>query len=822
MMKSNCGRILLVVTALHLFLLSHSYAIDNMPGRTTSQYDIFLNKYASEAEDFVSKGDYSKALDLYEKARISYEEEKIEMGTLLCLERMGWLKRELGEYGEAMRLFREAYPLGVRLNGDAAEIDVDLGDVYMYSGDSEKAKEHYEYALKTLKDYKFDIYFDNRPNSTILSTMHRKANAIIHARYNLGAMNYYAGKYGEALNQLKLADNLINRLLKVARHSLYRKFFKLGPDMYDNIGFCQTIKAAAYGGLGEFDKAWKYFEDGKKTFEYGDRYFGLLFNRVLTFKVELQSPDIKIDSAKLKEYALFLEKADEFGATEILWRMCYEVGGALVKIKKYAEARAYLIKAVEALELTRTHLREDTLKKMFAASVQDVYSETIELLFEMNNVEESFDYLERSKARAFLDALAGRSLKAKKAVDPALVEKEKEIQREMEAVIRKFNATVGSKRRAIFKEYEELVSKRRDILEAIKDRSLEFAATTSVVTIPLKKLAGRLEKETALLSYFLGEKRTIIWVVKHENVTAVAVDAGVDELADLVAKYRKAIAAREEAHIPTLGEELHTLLIAPVAKELSKKERLFIVPSKALHYLPFSSLRASKGRFMVQDFAINILPNASSLFLLDKEVTSDTERILAIGNPARQEAGYSLKFAEDEVRAASAHFPKSTVLTGKDATESVFKEKDITDTAVIHIAAHGIYDINDPLKSALLLAGDEKNDGNLETFEIFSLNMNPRLVVLSACQSGVGKVGGGDEVQSMNCAFLYAGAGGVLATLWNVNDKATAILMEAFYKNLKSLDKAQALKLAQVELQKNPDYSSPYYWAAFYLIGNYK
>ena len=90
---------------------------------------------------------------------------------------------------------------------------------------------------------------------------------------------------------------------------------------------------------------------------------------------------------------------------------------------------------------------------------------------------------------------------------------------------------------------------------------------------------------------------------------------------------------------------------------------------------------------------------------------------------------------------------------------------------------------------------------------------------MSACQSGIGEVEGGDEVQSLNRAFLYAGAGGVLVSLWNVNDKATALLMEEFYKNLKRGDKAQALRLAQMELQKTSDYRSPYYWAAFYLIG---
>jgi CHAT domain-containing protein len=184
-----------------------------------------------------------------------------------------------------------------------------------------------------------------------------------------------------------------------------------------------------------------------------------------------------------------------------------------------------------------------------------------------------------------------------------------------------------------------------------------------------------------------------------------------------------------------------------------------------------------------------------------------------------KDPGLSLKFAQEEIKAVCRNFQEKEVLTGAQARESVFRQKDLVDIGVIHIAAHGEYNVQDPLKSALLLAGDDQYDGNLETFEIYSLTMNPKLVVLSACQSGVGEVEGGDEVQSLNRAFLYAGAGSVVASLWNVNDKVTAVLMEQFYKNLQTMDKAQALRMAQLKIREMSDYSSPYYWAAFYLIG---
>jgi len=266
-----------------------------------------------------------------------------------------------------------------------------------------------------------------------------------------------------------------------------------------------------------------------------------------------------------------------------------------------------------------------------------------------------------------------------------------------------------------------------------------------------------------------------------------------------------------------LGERLSNLLIKPLLERIQEADKLYIVPSKSLHYLSFSSLPLSKERFLVQDFTISVLPNASSLFFMDKTVTHQTETLFALGNPERDNPNMDLKYAEEEVLSISRNFPRSVILTRKDARESALKDRDLIDTGIIHFAGHGHYNANSPLKSAVLLARDQANDGNLETIEIFSLTMNPRLVVLSACESGIGRIEGGDEVQSLNRAFLYAGAGSVLASLWKVADQSTYQLMKHFYEALHRKSAANALREAQIKLMKS--YPSPFFWAAFYLTG---
>ncbi len=812
--KSDCRKILFIALVITLFFLSYSYAAG-----WVREYYVSFNKYASGAEDRMSAGDYSSALEMYEQARGIYEKENNELGVLFCLVRMGWLKRELGEYTQALALLNKAHPIGVSLHGDAAEIDASLGDVYMFSGDPEKAKKHYHRALDALKDFRFQTSYTNLPSGNEMFDIFRKCKAVIHARDSLGILHYFSGEFDQALEHLQRAAALIGKIRKVSDDPDYSAYFKLNYDIYNGIGYCETLMGAVYGELGQFDKAKQHFSVGLEAFKEGDRRFGELFNRALKLRTEFKSPDMDIDGKKIKEYEDFLKDVDKLGATDIVWRFCYEIGKELIKEKKYPQARAYLARAIDTLELTRSRLREDTIKKTFSASVQDVYSEMINLLFESNEIEQGFAYLERSKARAFLDILAGRSVKAKKTLDNALVAKEREIQQKIEEILRSLNATLGPAREAIYKEYKGALSEHKAVLDSIKDKSLEFAETTSVATVPADKICAKIEEGAVLISYFAGEKKMLIWTARREGIKAVAADVSSSRLAGLVRQYRDAIDKKQTADILASGKQLYDLLIAPVKEELSKSKKLLIVPTGTLHYLPFSALTDPAGHFLAEDFTISILPNASSVYYLDKEVTKDRARILAVGDPSLKDPGLSLKFAQEEIKAVCRNFQEKEVLTGAQARESVFRQKDLVDIGVIHIAAHGEYNVQDPLKSALLLAGDDQYDGNLETFEIYSLTMNPKLVVLSACQSGVGEVEGGDEVQSLNRAFLYAGAGSVVASLWNVNDKVTAVLMEQFYKNLQTMDKAQALRMAQLKIREMSDYSSPYYWAAFYLIG---
>jgi len=138
----------------------------------------------------------------------------------------------------------------------------------------------------------------------------------------------------------------------------------------------------------------------------------------------------------------------------------------------------------------------------------------------------------------------------------------------------------------------------------------------------------------------------------------------------------------------------------------------------------------------------------------------------------------------------------------------------------IHFATHGQFSPDNPLQSALLLSPDARSNGMLTVDKLYSMQLNANLVTLSACETGLSKVANGDELVGLTRGFLYAGASSIVASLWKVDDLATAYLMVRFYRGMQQTDKLDALRKAQLETRKK--YPHPYYWSAFQLTGRAK
>ncbi|MBI2544138.1 MAG: CHAT domain-containing protein, partial [Candidatus Rokubacteria bacterium] len=184
------------------------------------------------------------------------------------------------------------------------------------------------------------------------------------------------------------------------------------------------------------------------------------------------------------------------------------------------------------------------------------------------------------------------------------------------------------------------------------------------------------------------------------------------------------------------------------------------MPHDVLHYLPFSVLRSPEGRWLVEEYTLATLPSASVLKYLQGKGQGAGDRVLALGNPDLGPA-LALRWAEREARAVGERYPGATVLLRQDATEA--RTKTLSgEVGLLHFATHGELNEQDPLASALLLVPDGPEDGRLEVREIFALDLQARLVVLSACETGLGKLSRGDELVGLQRAFLYAGTPAVV------------------------------------------------------------
>ncbi len=243
--------------------------------------------------------------------------------------------------------------------------------------------------------------------------------------------------------------------------------------------------------------------------------------------------------------------------------------------------------------------------------------------------------------------------------------------------------------------------------------------------------------------------------------------------------------------------------------------QLTIAPHGILHYLPFGAL-LDGDQYLVDRVSLRMTPSAAVLVYLPTDRPRKAGTLLALGNPDLGDRALDLPNAQTEAVRVAALFPNSRALVRADASKSALKDLG-NGFAMLHFATHGRFNADAPLSSGLYLAKGRESDGVLTVGDLYSLHLDADLVTLSACETGLGKVANGDDVIGLTRGFLYAGARTIVASLWEVDDAATAQLMESFYRNQAQHDKREALRLAQIETRKS--HPEPWYWAGFNIEG---
>ena len=335
--------------------------------------------------------------------------------------------------------------------------------------------------------------------------------------------------------------------------------------------------------------------------------------------------------------------------------------------------------------------------------------------------------------------------------------------------------------------------------------------------------------DEVLLEYLVADSTTLVFVITADTAVTIDLGLGRHAIANLVDFTRStlgpAMARQPDQLWRTPLRRLYQDLIAPVEGTglLAGKRTLFVVPHAELHYLPFAALLAPgpPEQYLIERYAVALLPSASVwLELRDRQGGVAAGTVLALAPRVDVLPG-----SGNEVEAIrQVYGTRATVFTGLRASEAVFRAE-VGQADIIHLATFGVLNQHNPLFSFVELAPHGTDDGRLEVHEVFTLRLHARLVVLSACQTALGSgaqadVPAGDDWEGLVQAFLHAGAASVLASLWPVEDRATAGLMTRFYEALKlGAGEPEALARAQRSMLRNGATAQPFYWAGFTMTG---
>ena len=374
------------------------------------------------------------------------------------------------------------------------------------------------------------------------------------------------------------------------------------------------------------------------------------------------------------------------------------------------------------------------------------------------------------------------------------------------------------------------------------DRSVDLQIQSLANPLSLGEIQQRLPEQTQIIQYSVLSEKIIIWIINSKSIFSAHQDISEKVLSEKIANFTTLVTASDESAIKqrvALSKELYNILIQPIESHLRQQELLCIVPDKQLNCLPFGALiSASPGKYFIEDYTFVISPGATAFILCSEtakeKFTIAEERLLCLGNPKITNGEFSslpnLRNAETEARQIAALYNSPHLLIGTEAKESLFA-KLAPKIDVLHIAGHSIVDEASPLLSKLLLAADypqnsntESTDGILHLYELYQLRISkPKLVILSSCRTGRGRIYQSEGMVTLARPFLVAGVPTVISSLWDVDSEKTKELMIRFHTIRKRyrFSASKALRQAQLEMvcAGNNCPQSSLAWAAFNVVG---
>ena len=500
--------------------------------------------------------------------------------------------------------------------------------------------------------------------------------------------------------------------------------------------------------------------------------------------------------AALTYYTTAETLLQELGYTPRLQLLYHKIGSLYHSINELEKAAALYEKSIDLLEKMREYSEREEIQMRFTGEREDVYGSMIAALLELNDIDRVFQYIERAKAYTLTNLLEKKRLFTQKefieyqnlktACDILYSRKIRSIHwpDELNAQLVRNQKLLQEKKEKIQVEYQE---------------NADVSRFDTVDAQDIEKVLG----DSIVIEYYVFIDG-VCAVILGKNVKAVEV---IGFTSDTVRRFdrEKFIKKFMERKWSLLRDtsEMYTILFLPLEKYLKDGQHICIVPHGVLHYVPFHALFDGE-QYLIEKYKISYSPSASVLtYCMGRNIKKSYHYFVTGGKN---------RFMEEE-----AHEIASILKTKvHEPSKMIFKEN-CSNKDIIHVACHGKFFVNDPFGSCIVF-----QDEPLDAQRIFNLDIQADVVVLSACETGVNEVGGGDEIIGLTRAFLAAGAKSLVHSLWPVFGTSTKELMVNFHNNLlHGQSKMDALRNAQLDMLHTDRFKKPFHWAPFVLVGDW-
>lgn len=719
------------------------------------------------------------------------------------------------EYEAAIELIKNALDITIGLFGEqniqVADVYNELAFVYAGNEEFEKAIDYYQLALR--------VYLEN----------YGKSYQRIAENYNnIAEMFYKQGKLKKSLDYYKRSLDIYNKFLREP-HLEYAL-------NYTNIG-------SIYSKRGEYERALFYFQKALIANSYSFNDTALKSNPLPVHSIS--RPDLLV-TLREKANCLYLRYLQKGGKNDL-----------------DASYNTYQL-TIQLLGSLRNEQRDQNQKMLLNAENKDIFSNMVDInwrFFALDStawMKEMFSNIEKSKSDVLYASINDLNAKKLSGIPDSLLSIEKDIRNQLAfqslQIQRETEDKSGydtlrvlmleEKYRKTDHEYQKFI----EGLEKSFPRYYELKYQTKVAGIP--DIQNTLGPQTALLEYFLSDSFLYLTTITKNSCQVYR--TGLDtSFYRLVLNFYRSIKKADTREFLLYSHKLYNYLLKPAATLIDDKTDLVIIPDEYLLYIPFETLISSKPDtteevpdFTKPDYLVkkfNISYHYSATIWKNSHEPTETVKC-----PERGFAGYApvfrknpadtgkeflqvreLPYSESEVNGILFQFESkkipSDAFIEKNATENIFKAT-IPHYKYIHIATHSIINDHFPALSKIVFYPQYDSavleDGLLFSEETYNLDLHADLVVLSSCETGIGKLIKGEGLLALSRGFLYSGANNIVFSLWKVFDKNTKDLMEEFYRNLlENKSYPESLRQAKLKLINNKATAFPVNWGAFILVG---